>query len=205
MHRLMICLLLTGLGAGCAKKPPVARPASNPAGLGGGGLVPNAVEGARLNDGPTYQGRSVTQWADDLASRDPSRREQAGQALRALGDGGYRSLVQAMQSATPEIRVEAIKAMDQALWVGNAKETIPLLVRLVSDPDATVREQVAIRLAWFDGHAPGGVPRAGPMAAERLQALEALAAKDPQKDVRAAAARSVAAIRGAMDGKAVAD
>jgi hypothetical protein len=198
-------LLLTG----CSKAPPVARPGGSTTTNRQNG--PGAVAAPRV-DNPehqadpsqrAYQGRTAADWAGDLESRDTGVRQQAAQALRALGETGYPMLVKGLKNPAPEVRLQALEAMDLKLLKKHQDQTVPLLINTTRDPNPAVREQAAIRLAWFDS-SDTSTMNTGVMAGLRLQALQALA-NDKNPNVRTAANNSLRCIQDAVKGKPAGD
>jgi len=176
-------LLLTG----CSRRtPPLAAgppPAPAPAPVG------DDPEGA-VHGEPVYQGQTAAKWADRLDHPDNGVRLQAGMALRSLGNAGYPHLAAAIRNGkSAETRLAALQAIYKTELVSHP-DMLPLLVRLLeTDPNEAVREQAAIRLAWFDDRGRGA-----------LAALQSAAVKDPDPNVRQAAANSRLCIYEAVTG-----
>jgi hypothetical protein len=188
--RSLSCLFLSLLVlAGCSRRtpPPAAglSPVSAPA------LAP--IEGADefvAPGEPAYLGRSAQSWARGLSSADNGVRLQAGMALRQLGPAGYPKLKDAIENGkSAETRLAALQALYKTELVSH-RDMVGVLTRLLqSDPNEAVREQAAIRLAWFDA---GGRPA--------LAALQEAARRDPDPKVRQAAANSQTCIHEAVTG-----
>jgi hypothetical protein len=140
---------------------------------------------------PVYQGQTAAKWAPGLDHPDNGVRLQAGMALRNLGNAGYPHLAAAIRNGkSAETRLAALQAIYKTELVSHRAEMLPLLVRLLeTDPNEAVREQAAIRLAWFDDQARGA-----------LAALQSAAMKDPNPQVRQAAANSRLCIYEAVTG-----
>lgn len=202
---LAVLVLLLGLPAGCGRKaPPVARPATT---AGGAASVILNTAPVRMVDPNvrTYQGRSPEQWGEQLAAQDAGARQQAATALRELGSAGVKPLVEGMSSRSPEVRLQALQGLSVPMVTENPKATLPVLLLLLRDPVPAVREQAALRLAWFDRTGAGQKLQAGVEAAQRIAALENVVRTDSDPAVRTAAANSLLCIRGAMSGKVGAD
>jgi len=190
--RCLGCLFLSLLVlTGCSRRsvPPAAAP---PAELGPApALVADDLAGAAPPGVPVYQGRTAETWAKGLDSRDNGVRLQAGVALRSLGDAGYPHLVSAIRnSRSADTRLAALQALYKTELVAHQGDMLPLLAHLLqADPNAAVREQAAIRLAWFDNRGRGA-----------LSALQTAAQTDPDSNVRQAAANSYTCLHEAVTG-----
>jgi hypothetical protein len=204
--RLVLVVSLCLLAAiGCGRKtPPVARPVTAKTGVGvSGPMIAAPVQ--PLDPVGTFRGRTAEQWGEQLAARDPVVRQEAAVALRELGTAAAPQLVQAMKSPTPEVRLQAVETLAVPVVTENPKITLPVLLLLLQDPVPAIREQAAIRLAWFDRTTRDQKLQTGFEAAQRLQALERVAQTDPHPNVRTAAANSVLCIRSALSGKVASD
>ena len=193
-EKLMRIGLLACVGAvvlaGCARKAPppavvvpgpatMVRPTETPVGPDGGAGAP----------APIYQGRSPAQWAERLDNRDQGVRRQASEALRTLGPAGYPHLAKGMRHPSAEVRLASLQSLPKRELVAHKDEMVHLLIRMLRDPNPSVREHAAIRLAWFD---------AG--ARQAVTPLRSLAESDDNASVRQAAANSALCIHQAATG-----
>src|SRR5262249_30130167 len=146
------------LAAGCGTGTPDAKKAAEP----DPGAVPVAQPWAgpppAPAQAPTYQGQTAAQWGQRLQSPQAAARQEAGVALRELGAAGFPYLLQGMRSESEEVRQASLQAVDLGDLVKHQAETLPLLVQLLNDRSAGVRQQAAARLAAFGQAARGALP-----------------------------------------------
>lgn len=207
-HRLSLLLVLV-LVVGCSRTaPPIARPGANVKSMAAVGTQADVARYApwtptdpRNPQTRTVQGKTADDWAPQLKAREPAVRQQAADALRQLGEPGYPHLIKGMKSSDPEVAIQAMQAIPPPVLVQQQAETVPALIFILQrDPNAALREQAAMRLAWFD-RAPGANKvQAGFQAKQRLDALAYAAQNDASPGVRTAAAGSLACIQQAMSG-----
>jgi hypothetical protein len=210
--RLALCLIGALVLCGCGSKaPPVARPKTNlsgPATRLRGPLQPkdgeNGVDAAEVRKG-LYQGKTPAEWSEALKSNNAAKREQATQALRSLGEAGYPPLRDGLNNAVTEVRLRSLQAIDLPVLRKHQDEMVPVLLSLLADPSPVLREQAAVRLAWFDSTGANQSVKTGAQAQQRLQALDYAAQNDPAPNVRLAAATSMQCIRSAMSGRVNSD
>jgi hypothetical protein len=198
----LVALLLSSAGCGgCMRgKAPPGRP-----GAAGGpaiSLVP-ATAPAPNTAAILFQGRSAADWAELLT--DPrltaAKRFEASKALENLGDAGTPYLMDALKNGkTPEVRLAAMEGLTPAGMAKNDKQLVNTFMDMLKDRDATLREQAAVRLAWFDQTEPGRAV-AGYMAQDRLMALQATYHFDDNPAVRLAARNSLLSIYDHMRGR----
>jgi hypothetical protein len=190
--RCLVCLFLSLLMlTGCSRRavPPAAVA---PAAVGGEPALAGDEGHEPVPAGvAVYQGRSAETWARGLDSPDNGVRREAGMALRTLGKEGYPHLVNAIRnSRSAETRLAALQALYKTELVSHQSDTLPLLLRLLqTDPNPALREQAAIRLAWFDERGRAA-----------LAALQNAAQTDPDAGVRQAAANSYTCLHEAVTG-----
>jgi HEAT repeat protein len=207
---MLLLLALFGL-AGCGKKEAVRPP------LGPENIQPaqdlykvHAPDGpqplTRATDDPAagvYQGLTPKQWAEQLQTRDLKTQSEAIQALGALKEHGYPELKEGLQSESADVRVLTLQAIQLPVLMEHDKEVVPKLIDLLqTDRNPTVREQAAIRLAWFDNAAQR---KQGHMIQQRFQALQRAAQADPNAAVRQAANNSMLCLQSALSGKIASD
>jgi hypothetical protein len=204
-HRFLSCVALVLLVAGCGRKsPPVARPngtmrsaaqatSSGPVGI----IEPEGPEARKTLDA----GRTAGQLGQTLQSNNPSKREEAAQALRSMGEAGYPQLRDALKDRSPEVRLKAIQSIDLPVLRSHQEEMVVMLLTLLTDPNPAVREEAAARLVAFDTTGPKGSLQAGVQLNQRIQALQYAALNDPAPNVRLAAVNSLQCIQSAGSGK----
>jgi len=183
MYRLLSLLLflLLGLLAGCGRQPPPPVAAEN--GLGSSGTAAAAVEGdwqAAPVPGTTYQGRTVVQWATQLDTDNHVQRSQATMALGQMGEAGYPHLLAGMQSKSDALRIACLQAASKPTLLQHGNEMVPLLTRMLRDPEPMIRRSAAARLPWFGAGAQGA-----------LRDLRVMAESDPVPDIRQVAQVSI--------------
>jgi hypothetical protein len=201
-------LLLCGCGG---KAPPVARPKTNLSAAATRTQGPlHAVNGenghdpAELRKG-LYQGKTAAEWGEALKANNAGKREQATQALRSLGEVGYPQLRDGLNNASAEVRLRSMQAIDLPVLRKHQDEMVPVLLSMLIDPNPVIREQAAVRLAWFDSTGANQTVKTGTQAQQRLQALDYAAQNDPAPNVRLAAATSMQCIKSAMSGRVNSD
>lgn len=176
-----ISTLLLGvlLVAGCARTNPPAPAVGGPA-----ALQPSSVVGQDQIEGeascPSFQGQSVHQWEARLQSAVPATQQEASLALREMGEAGYRPLLKAMQSNYVELRSTGLLAMPRAVMVAHKSEILPVLRKLLSDDNVSIRQSAVARFAWFGVDAAGDLPT-----------LRQLAARDASAAVRNTAVETI--------------
>jgi hypothetical protein len=109
--------------------------------------------------------------------------------LGDLKEDGYVHLVKGLESPSPEMRLTCLKVISPPVLTGHREETMPLLLRLLNDPDPLIRQNAVARLPWF-----------GKDAAPALPALEAVAKNDQDADVRTMAKQAIGRIKEAISG-----
>lgn len=195
---LLLCLAALLL-AGCGKKPP-------PPAAQGPALVPNNSGGPVNPDlsGRTdvYQGQSADQWGQQLLDPRQSHtaRYQAGVALSNLNDKGYKYLQAGLKSNAPEVRLQALQAMSAATMQANKNEMVPQMIDLLNDRNDAIRTQAAHRMGWFDQTTSTQIIP-GPMALERVRALQQVYQFDSNREAQLAARNSLVQILFATRGK----
>ena len=178
------------LAAGCSGRRPADTEARRPDPLELARRSPPAPNpNAADRAGPAHQDRGPREWAGLLNGRDPKARQEAGLALGELKEDGFPHLFKAMQSDSAELRLTAMKSVQPQVLVAHGKEAMPLLLRLVNDPDAFVRRQAAAMLGWF-----------GKGGQQALPALEAAAQNDGDPQVRRVAKEAAFTIKEAQSG-----
>jgi HEAT repeat protein len=197
-----LAFLLLVMPACTTKAPPVARRAplahANPS-------VASQAVSAHPDAVAPLLGRTLSQWEEQLSSKDLAARQRATLALGQLGEAGYPALLNGMKNESADVRLQSLQAIYRPVLVQHQAETVPLLLQLLQDPNPAVREHAAIRLAWFDVRVSNMTPRAGYYARERLQALRLLAQKDETPAAKNAALHSIQSIEDAIQGKVRAD
>jgi hypothetical protein len=190
MYRTIAVVLVLVLAAGCGRKQ---VPAPN-VGAGLSYLAPLVPEGTDLSPAPvsapgtTYQGWTAPQWGRELLSENPATVASAGMALAELGEAGYPHLRAGLGSRAIVVRAASIQAMTKPLLLEHRKEMLPLLGRLLRDPEPLLRRAAAARLGWF-----------GLDAQDCIADLQTVAAGDPMADIRMVAKASIDLILQAND------
>jgi HEAT repeat protein len=197
-----LAFLLLVVPACTTKAPPVARRAPLPR---ANDSVASQAVSASPDAAAQLLGRTLSQWEEQLSSKDLATRQRATLALGQLGEAGYPTLISGMKNESADVRLQSLQAIYRPLLVKHQTETVPLLLQLLHDPNPAVREHAAIRLAWFDVRVSNMTPRAGYYARERLQALRLLAQKDDNPAAKNAALHSIQSIEDAIQGKVRAD
>ncbi|MBY0523681.1 MAG: HEAT repeat domain-containing protein [Gemmataceae bacterium] len=142
-------MLLIGLvlltGCGRHKPPAPGDSAASP--------IPvaqfNSGQESQATADDVYQGRSATQWDQDLQSNDQKAQHEASQALGKLKDKGYPYLFRGMQSTSWETSLICMNAMPRDVMVAHARETLPVVTQLLAHREPTVRRQALLRIGWF--------------------------------------------------------
>jgi HEAT repeat protein len=197
-----LAFLLLVVPACTTKAPPVARPA--PLARANASVASPAIP-AHPDAAAPLLGRALSQWEEQLSSKDLAARQRATLVLGQLGEAGYPALLNGMKNESADVRLQSLQALYRPVLVRHQAETVPLLLQLLQDPNPAVREHAAIRLAWFDVRVSNMTPRAGYYARERLQALRLLAQKDETPAAKNAALHSIQSIEDAIQGKVRAD
>src|SRR5262249_27037423 len=121
----------------------------------------------------------------------PQARVQASRALQQLGKEGFAPLFKGMQSNSTEVRLTCLQAVHKPVMLANGDQTLPVLMRMLGDPEPVLRQQAAIRLGWFDG-------ARGQTA---MRELHRLAATEPNPEVRKTVTDTIKGMELAMAGK----
>jgi hypothetical protein len=179
-------ILIIILGAGCGRQEPPNK--------GNAGMVVGPV-GAHSPFAPPPAPQVVAvlpeeasvAYESQLASRDATSRLQAAQALRNLGEAGFPALLRAMQDGAPEVRKEALEAVDSRMLSAHAKELLPVLWSMLRDRNPTLRALAASRLTALNE-----------VAAPLLPELRQMAKADPDPSVRNAAEQAALAVNYAV-------
>jgi vesicle coat complex subunit len=216
--RKIVLVFLSGLLIGCSgkpgadgRRPPVQAEVGQAPNLyaikqQGAGFTPWNPGGAGEQSAAFYQGLNAAQWAEQIQHPEPDVQRQAFRALSELKNEGYPHLMSALNHRSAEVRLQALQAIQLPMLVDarNQEKTVPMLIRLLQDPDPVVRQEAAARLAWFDQTPEGDRQQAGFQAQERLRALQ-FALNDPNPSVRDAADFSLKCVQGALSGKVASD
>lgn len=177
MRRAIVIAVLVATLTGCSRKPPVnVRTAAGTA-TASPGVSPSAE---RMEWAPAKQPRTAEQWAAQLSNPHPAAAFQASLALRDLKDEGYPHLARAVLSDAPEVRRLALAALSAPVVLARHRESLPLLIGLLQNPDPFMRQHAASRLGCF-----------GTKAVAVRPALDQMAANDADPNVRGAAAEAV--------------
>jgi HEAT repeat protein len=147
------------------------------------GLLVTSMITSRLE--MLWDGRSQSEWAWRLRSRDPELRRQAAQVLGSLH---FRDRVPEgtilLARQGPHDEVLEVRRFAAAFFTGDPAEAVPELTEALADPDDQVRSNAALALA-----------QRGPTAASALPQLKARL-NDPVKMVRVHAATAYLAAGG---------
>jgi HEAT repeat protein len=182
---LIVCLLL--LPAGCSRKSPPAAinratgaAAAAPSAAGAGAEGPAAVAGG------VYEGRAAPEWGERLVqTQSQAMRDKAAIALAQLGEQGYPHLLAGMRSDSDAVRLASVRAISKAMLLAHQNEMIPLLMRMLKDPEPMIRRAAAGQLRSFG--------KAGEIALRDL--MEMAADKNESPEVRQVAKASAEQIR----------
>jgi hypothetical protein len=195
MKRTLTIVMVLLLASGCSKKAPsgVAKLKGQSSPIGAGQAIANQTwsDPDTLPPGtPVHQGKSAPQWGDQLQSPDAGTRTQASAALRDMGEAGYVELKKGLRNPAPDVRLSSLQGLYAPILLAHKDETLPMLRDMLQDPNPALREQAAIRMAWFAKENRAALPR-----------LEQLAQNDPSPQVRSAAALSAGSIKDAASGR----
>jgi len=205
-------ILVFVLVVGCSRQSPIALPGAGVKATTAGAPADHVRYAPWVPGNPSdpqgqrVQGRTAADWAPQLKAREAATRQQAANALRELGEPGYPHLIKGMQSHDPEVAIQAMQAIPHPVLVQHQAETVPQLIFMLQrDPNATIREQAAMRLAWFDRTTTASKLQPGFQVKQRHDALAYAAQHDASPGVRTAAASSLACIQQALSGSVRAD
>ncbi len=159
--------------AGCNRHKPAPPVLAGVAQAAPGGVAEQPVAFA-VPTGPEYhEGRSATQWAQALQQGDAYQRQKAGQALGALGERGFRHLLEGMSSRSWEMRLTCLKSLTREAMTGHSRQTLPAVTRLLQDDNGVVRQEALLRTGWF-----------GDQGKQALPVLRGMAARDDDTETR---------------------
>ena len=165
---LVLCL-------GCAKGPP--RPAAFP--------VPGAPSaeaiGPVTDPAPSKpEAAEADRWQNALRDRDIRVRLQAAEMLGDLGEIGFPSLLEGLQSEMAEVRLACLRSVKRQVLAAHGDEVVPVLARLLADADTLVRRE-----------AIGRVSGLGDQTKALLPELRNVAGADPDREIRDQAANAL--------------
>ncbi len=103
-----------------------------------------------------YQGKRMSFWVRQLRGPDAAGRQEAVQALGAIGVDSVPALIAALNDPSPDIRAAATDALGR---VGPAaKAALPALTATLKDTDKAVRQHAAFALGVVDPDDTSVVP-----------------------------------------------
>ncbi len=127
-----------------------------------------ADQGASLS----YQGKTLQEWIDDLATEEPYQREKAIEALQALGEPAVPGLIGALQDKNVRVRRGATVVLGKIGAL--TPDVVPALQQAMRDGDQKVRENATEALARV-GIRPERPPEEKQPKSEQLRKLWLLA------------------------------
>lgn len=125
---------------------------------------------------PNYGGKPLSHWIDVLGDHSPQFRDQASQAIVAMGELAWPALLAASQDPSDQRRLgvlETILYLDHPDHDPLPTALVQLVLRALSDPAAPVRKQAALVLSSL-------LDQLGPARQEALEALIERVAADPE-------------------------
>jgi HEAT repeat protein len=184
MRQTLMLSIALSLLAGCSRKAP-------PPAIDGPALSPVSLTPETSSQTELPHANTATYWGPMLESPNPQTRVQASRALQQMGKEGFPPLFKGMQSKSTEVRLTSLQAVHKPVMLANGDQTLPVLVRMLGDPEPVLRQQAAIRLGWFDG-------ASGQTAMRELQRL---AAAEQNPEVRKTVTDTIKGMELAMAGK----
>lgn len=143
-----------------------------------------ALGGCGADPGPTYRGRTTSDWAEQLKTgRDRREVNEAIEALVAVGAGASKFVRPLLRHETPGVRSRACVVLGRIS--PPAVDAVPDLIVALEDPDGNVK-----------GRAAEALKAMGPAAAAAIPALEAAAARSADQMSQFIISDTLKAIRG---------
>ncbi len=139
---------------GCTRKPPAVSAKSS--GSAPALTVVHPATGSA--SGFASQPRTPADWAERLQTHDQFARVEAARSLADLGKEGWPHLLRGMSSESWETRLTCLRVASRDQIMAHSRETLPLLSRLLEDPQPAIRSCAAIRLGWFGAGAKSTFP-----------------------------------------------